>query len=626
MASSPRRRALPTTLHGMSSPSSQPRKDILHPQSPASSMLQPRCSVVRSRLRIVGTALCLAFVVVLLRQSRKFSGSSYTLCVKGSAHIYTVEASKPTVQCIAVSDGSIEATGTFDELHSRGKPGLLGLVPSLLWQRSPPVHWISTGAVVPGISDAHAHILAYGQSRQLDVRDARSPEEVVVQIRNYILSNPDIRDDPSRWIEGAGFDHTSWNGGKFPTASDFGNDPLVSGRYIVMHSKDAHALWVSQPVLDKFCPCEDVPGGIVQRDANGEANGIFIDDANALIKIPPPDESVKEAWFNVTMKDALQHGLTAIHDAGLEAASVPLFKRMADDDKLPIRIYAMRWYDVNGTYWGDKETVISDYGARHRLNIRSVKLFTDGALRTGGAALYEPYTDNPTTRGVLRIPPEVLHDIIPKFLRDGWQVNTHAIGDRANGIFLDVMEAASPDLVRARRPRVEHAQIVSLKDLGRFGDLGVIASVQPTHATDDMWYAEERLGSKRIRGTYAWKSLLKGGARLALGSDMPVEGVSPFAGFYAAITRLTPEGTSPHGSGGWFPEECLSRQEALKGMTLDAAFASFTEHFTGSLKEGKRADFVVLDRDIMTVPAKDILLTKVLATVVDGHVAYGSLQ
>ncbi|KZV80512.1 hypothetical protein EXIGLDRAFT_732736 [Exidia glandulosa HHB12029] len=589
-----------------------------------------RAQVSRGRVRAFVSAICIAFFVVLSRRSGKVGddASSYTLCTEGGARIYTVDASKPLVECIVVDGKEIVDTGGFAEVTKRNR-GRQSASDSgrLLDALKPkfPLRYVPSGAiVVPGLSDAHAHILQYGQSRQLDVRDAKSPEDVVTLVREYILARPDVLKDTSQWVVGMGFDHTTWPGGRWPTASVFEQDDIVKGRPIVIHSKDAHAVWVSQTILDTFCPCDDVSGGMVTRDPDGKANGVFVDDAQVLIPEPSPTHKQREQWFNTTMSDAVAHGLTAIHDAGLEPSAVIFFKRMADQGKLPIRIYAMRWYEVNGTYWGDKEEILVGH-ADNRLSVRSVKIFTDGALRSGGAALYEPYTDNPSTRGVLRISQEEMETVIPKFLKDGWQVNTHCIGDRANGIFLDVIGGVPPEDVRALRPRVEHAQIVALPDLKRFGELGVIASVQPTHATDDMWYAEDRLGPERIRGTYAWRSLLDGGASLALGSDMPVEGVSPFAGFYAAITRLTPEGESPHGPGGWFPQECITRAEALKGMTLDAAYASFTENVTGSLEPGKRADFVILDTDIMTVPVTEILKVKVVTTAVDGKAVFGRI-
>lgn len=247
-----------------------------------------------------------------------------------------------------------------------------------------------------------------------------------------------------------------------------------------------------------------------------------------------------------------------------------------------------------------------------------------GALGSWGAALIEPYTDKPDSKGLLLSEPDKLKETVRQFRDDGFQVNIHCIGDRANNIVLDIFESLNNGTADWR-PRIEHAQVMTRSDLERIGRIGVIPSVQPTHATRDMWYAERRLGSQRTQTSYAYKTLLEASGHLPLGSDFPVEGVNPLLGFYAAVTRLSPDGTSPHGEGGWYPSERLSRLQALKGMTIDPAYASFSEHDLGLLDPGKKADFVVLDQDIMSIPASEILKTKVLATVIDGHVAYGEL-
>ncbi|KAG8869499.1 hypothetical protein FRB97_001097 [Tulasnella sp. 331] len=280
-------------------------------------------------------------------------------------------------------------------------------------------------------------------------------------------------------------------------------------------------------------------------------------------------------------------------------------------------------------YWGEKIPRLIGYG-NDRLNLRSVKLVADGALGSWGAAMIEPYSDNSDTRGLEVTAKKVLWDFIVRFHQDDWQVNVHCIGDRANRDVLDAFESVlasndSTTLTRSYRHRIEHAQIMTQEDLKRTGRLGIIASVQPTHATSDMSYAEDRLGPKRIKGAYAWQTLKKNGAPLALGSDFPVEGIDPLLGFYAAITRLDLEGHSPHGDGGWFPEQRLSREEALHGMTLGAAYAAYQEEIIGSLTPGKRADIVILDKDIMRVQPSDILLTKVKATIVDGRLVYGRI-
>jgi hypothetical protein len=329
--------------------------------------------------------------------------------------------------------------------------------------------------------------------------------------------------------------------------------------------------------------------------------------------------------FKVTVRDAHKYGLTSIHDAGLDPMSLAFFNQQAQTGTLPIRIYGMTYFDEEKPYSGNTVQPIISAG-NGRLSARSIKIFGDGALRTGGAALHEPYADNPTTNGFMRLDPEVLFDVIPKYLRDGWQVNVHAVGDRANAIVLDAFEASLKGAkVTALRPRLEHAQMMTNEDMVRLGKLGVIASIQPTHAISDMWYAQDRLGPERVKGLYAFRSLIDSGARITLGSDFPVESMNPLSAFYAAITRKSPDGRSPHGPGGWFPEQQLTRQEALKGLTIDPAYASFTETTLGSLEVGKLADFTVLSQNIMTIAEDKILATTVDATVIDGKPVYGAI-
>lgn len=307
-----------------------------------------------------------------------------------------------------------------------------------------------------------------------------------------------------------------------------------------------------------------------------------------------------------------------------------------------LRLYLMG-YSPKTDYWGHEIPRMINHGRHGRLTVRSVKLFSDGALGSWSAAMLQPYSDKPDTSGFMVASQKQLHKLIGQFHADGWQINAHCVGDKANHAILDIFEDIlhNGGNVSEWRPRIEHAQILIPPDFERMGHLGVIASVQPTHATFDMWYAEIRLvvirrivqyarllivqGSDRIKTAYAYQTLLSSSTKIVLGTDFPVESVNPMLTFYAAITRLDVDGKSPHGPNGWFPEQRLTRSQALKGMTLDAAYASFAENERGSLTPGKKADFVVLDRDIMKVPVDEILRTKVLATVVDGQIMYGKL-
>ncbi|KAJ7937557.1 amidohydrolase family-domain-containing protein [Mycena leptocephala] len=546
----------------------------------------------------------------------------YVLCSR-HGNIYTVDSLNSRVDCIVVNNSQIAYTGNL------GAPpsfyAQYGLTQRLSNRHAAPLR--SPHPLFPP-SDSHGHILEYGASRQLPLEGTSTINETVARVREYILSNPAVLNNPDTFIRGGGWDHTSWPGATWPTAADLDADPVIKGRPVVLQSKDCHAQWISGRALELSLPLPAaVEGGVILTDDAGLTlcTGVLVDNAQELLKTPPLTESDLLQRFTVAVSDALAYGLTSVHDAGLDPASLAFFVRQAETGHIPIRIYGMRFFDENEPYWGNTSEAFVG-AADGRLTSRSVKIFADGALRTGGSALYEPYTDNPSTNGFMRLPTEVLFEFIPRFLRDGWQVNVHAIGDRANGIVLDAFEASLKGVnVTALRPRLEHAQLMTKADMQRLGKLGVIASVQPTHAISDMWYAQDRLGPERVKGLYAFRSLIDSGARITLGSDFPVESMNPLAGFYAATTRVSFQGDSPHGPGGWFPEERLTREEALRGMTIDPAYASFTESELGSLEVGKRADFVVLSRDIMKIPAPQILETKVLATVLDGKIAYGSL-
>ncbi|KAJ7189665.1 amidohydrolase family-domain-containing protein [Mycena pura] len=536
----------------------------------------------------------------------------YAIC-SGNRKIYTVDSINSRVDCLVVKNARIVHVGSLAEIKR------LSNLPIL--------HVPENAIVLPGLSDSHGHLLEYGASRQLPLEGTATIDETVSRIRDYILNNPAILNNRDAVIRGGGWDHTPWPGAAWPTAAHLEADPIIKGRLVVLQSKDCHAMWVSERAmaLSALSPSVSVEGGVIMTDDTGAPSGVFLDNAQELLKMPPLTEDDLVQRFTMAVNDALAYGLTSVHDAGLDPASLAFFTRQAEKGDMPIRIYGMKFFDETEAYWGNVTQPFVG-AANGRLTARSVKIFADGALRTGGSALYEPYADNPSTSGFMLLDESVLFDFIPRFLRDGWQVNVHAIGDRANGIVLDAFEASLKGTnVTALRPRLEHAQLMTKADMKRLGELGVIASVQPTHAISDMWYAQDRLGPERVKGLYAFRSMLDSGAKITLGSDFPVETMNPLAGFYAAITRVSIAGDSPHGPGGWFPEERLTREEALRGMTIDPAYASFTESELGSLEPGKRADFVILSNDIMQIPAREILETNVLATVIDGKVAYGAL-
>ncbi|THH17484.1 hypothetical protein EW146_g3337 [Bondarzewia mesenterica] len=552
---------------------------------------------------------------------------AYALC-SPSTGIYTVDSNNSKTECVIVVGDTVFATGSEGHVRS-------------IWDAGNPSEDLKTfyttpgSIVVPGLSDAHAHVLEWGFKQQLPLEDCRSVDvgkDVIAKIKQYILTHPDVQNDSSRWIQGMGWDQTKWPIARFPTADDFDRDPLLRDRPIALSRIDVHASWVSHRVIEQMGKLpEEVYGGIIVRDDQGN---------------PTEPSSVKWTeeemlgYFETAMHDALSVGLTSIHDAASSPEVIQFFKRRADERTLPVRLYLMG-NAQSDTYWGAQIPRLVNYGIDGRLNVRSIKLFTDvscsttatpGALGSWGAALLAPYSDNPDTNGLMRSSQDVLRDLVENFFRDGWQVNIHCIGDRANKVALDILQDVMKKFtvdVEKWRPRIEHAQIMQLSDLERIGSLGVIPSVQPTHATSDMWYAESRLGPDRIKGAYAYQTLLQTSRRhiLPLGSDFPVEGINPLLGFYAAVSRLSVNGDSPNGTSGWYPAEALTRTQALRGMTCDAAYAAFAETERGMLIPGMKADYVVLNRDIVSeeVPVGDILNTKVLATAVDGRVVYGSI-
>ena len=361
----------------------------------------------------------------------------------------------------------------------------------------------------------------------------------------------------------------------------------------------------------------DPAGGQILRDTDGQPTGVFIDTAMALIErhVPPPDDAEVKRVLHAAVHDLAALGVTGVHDAGIDARQYRLFQELGAAGALPIRIYAMLADSDDARSLiesGPKAPQFDD-----RLQMRAVKAWVDGALGSRGAVMLEDYSDQPQHRGLLIYTPEKLQQLTTLTASRGWQLNVHAIGDAGNRIVLDTFETKmTAEERKALRPRIEHAQVVALEDIPRFAKLDVIASIQPTHATSDMNMAEDRVGAERIKGAYAWRRLLDSGARLAGGSDFPVELAYPFHGLYAAVTRQDRDGRPP---GGWYPQERLTRAEALRLFTIDAAYAGFMERSVGSLEPGKWADFIIVDRDFFKVPDSEIDDISVLATYVAGR-------
>ncbi len=473
--------------------------------------------------------------------------------------------------------------------------------------------------VLPGLIDAHAHVFGLGLLQtELNLAGVESVEAAVKGIADYGSTNPH-----AEWILGRGWNQVLWPVREFPTASHI--DDAVSDRPVWLRRIDGHAGWANSAAM-RLAGIDDETsdpvGGKIIRDANGHATGIFIDKAMSLISkhVPSPDKGDYREAIRGAVETLTSQGMTGVHDAGIGIMNAEVYLSMADSGELDMRIYAM--ISDAGEVLDAIGKPIRAYGNDH-LDIASVKLYSDGALGSRGAAMIEPYSDDAENRGLPFWTQEELNGFVRKANGMGFQVGIHAIGDLGNRMSLDAFELAQGGKPSPLRNRIEHSQIIALQDIPRFAELGVIASIQPTHATSDMNMAEDRVGPDRIMGGYAWRRLLDSGAVVASGSDFPVELSNPFHGLYAAVTRQD-RGGKP--KGGWYADQALTRAEALHSFTLAAAYAANQESRLGSLEKGKWADFIMIDRDYFTIPESEIDDIEVLETWVGGRKVYDASE
>ncbi len=516
--------------------------------------------------------------------------------------VRTLSAEQPIADALLVRWGKVAAAGSREKLQA-AHPGAR-------------VVELRGATIVPGLADAHAHLANLGQSLSiLSFVGTSSVEEILRMTRNASPASYQ-----GEWLVGGGWDQSAWGkGGDFPTRQQL--DAVFPSTPVYFTRVDGHAAWVNSEALRRAGVSRatpDPPGGRIIRDRGGEPAGVLVDNAMQLVdsKMPLPTDEQRQHWLRAAVEKCVSVGLTSVHDAGTEVPTLMLLRQWDAAGTLPLRVYAMALGNAGGAPAVPETGIIEG----KLFTLRAVKFWLDGALGSRGAALHAPYSDEPTQKGLLLMEPAELQRRATALMERGYQIAVHAIGDRANTLALDILsKAAAEAKVKNPRNRIEHAQILTREDIPRFAQLGIIASMQPTHATSDMRWAEQRLGRGRIAGAYAWKSVLDAGAHLAFGSDFPVEDPNPLLGLYAARTRQDAKG---YPAGGWVPEQRLDGEQALLAFTAGSAYAAFAEEARGRLRPGMDADFTALSVDPVDDPPEKLLSGKALLTVVAGRVAY----
>lgn len=520
--------------------------------------------------------------------------------VNGSIH--TGDAAGTVVDGLACERGRVTATGSARDLPAHGETiDLRGRT------------------VLPGLIDAHGHLTGYAAARlSVNLAGARSPDEAAARVAQRAAERP-----PGEWVSGRGWDQTTWPGAAFPNRAPL--DAAAPRNPVMLTRIDGHAQWVNGAALAAAGITDatpDPPGGRILRDAEGHATGVLVDAAADLVRrlVPPLDGAALQRAIAEAARACAAFGLTGVHEMGVDERSIAAYRALIDTGdahRFPLRLRGA--INGPGATWKAWRERGPERRYRDRLTVDAIKLYSDGALGSRGAALLAPYSDDPGNSGLELASGEDLERWTRDAVDAGFQVCIHAIGDRANHTVLDAYARVLADHPgEDRRLRVEHAQILAPSDLPRFRALGVIPSMQPTHCTSDAPWTEARLGPERCLGAHAWRSLLESGVPIAGGSDFPVESPNPLLGISAAVTRRAPAGDGP----AFHPEQRMTRTEAVRAFTGWAAYAGFDEDVAGSLAPGKYADLVVLDRDLFTCPEEEIASTRVLMTVLGGAVVY----
>jgi predicted amidohydrolase YtcJ len=552
--------------------------------------------------------LCLLALATLTAAPRAARAEEPADLVLTGAVVHTVNPRQPRAEAVAVRGRRIVAVGSAAEVRGRVGPATR-------------VVDLGGATVVPGFDDSHAHLLGIGFARlDVDLTGTRGFAEVVARVAEAVKGRP-----PGEWIRGRGWHEGKWDAPPEGAVRGFPTHHALSAASprnpVVLDRADGHAVLANERAMSLrgITRATRAPdGGEVIRDASGEATGVFVDNAERLVAAPERSPGEVRRALELAMDECLAKGVTSLTDAGAPLEVIDLYEEAAAAGTLRTRLYVMAAGLPTMKALGRPRLGRGE----GMLTVRAVKLYADGALGSRGAALLEEYADDPGHAGLLVTPPEEIREAVRFALAHGFQVGTHAIGDRANRIVLDAYEAALRESPGSTDPRfrIEHAQVLDAADIPRFGRLGVLAAMQGIHCPSDRPWAPQRLGEARVReGAYAWRRLLDAGARILNGTDAPVEDLSPVRNFHASVTR---QDASGHPPGGFDPDQKLTRPEALRTMTLDAAFGSFAEREKGSIEVGKLADLVVLSQDILSVPEDQLLKTEVLATIVDGRILY----
>lgn len=559
---------------------------------------------LRSGRRIVASLLVAAWALALpaLALAR---GAVDAVYVNGT--VYTVDDKNPKATAFAVKGDKFVKVGSDAEVMALGG-------------RRTEVIDLQGKTVLPGLIDAHIHFSGIGEAKMRLDAFWKPKQEILDSVAAAYKQAK-----KGEWIQGRGWNQEVWTPAVFPTKEDL--DKIAPDIPVYLGRTDGHAAWVNSKALEIGGVTKTTPnpqGGEIIRDANGEATGVLIDTARALVSKHIPllnKDRVLESLIRA-QEELVSLGLTGGHDAGCDLAMIDMMKGLYESGKLYVRLNERLRIPDGSTelheefYAAGKQIGLYD----NRLTVRGIKISVDGALGSRGALMLKPYSDRPDSVGVVRVPADRLYAQVKRARQAGFQVSTHAIGDGGNRMVLDAYEKVLKEMPDAdHRWRIEHAQVVALEDIPRFAQLGIIPSMQTVHATSDKNMAENRVGPDRIKGAYAWRKFLKTGVVIPNGTDAPVELVNPFHGLFAAVSRQSRDGKP---AGGWYPEEKMTREEALKSYTLWPAYAAFEEKIKGSIEEGKLADFVVIDRDYMTCGESEIKDIRALQTVIGGKSVY----